>query len=368
MANQSKASIKHFHFEGRMREIEKSLVDYHLDIARASQKSNKAALLLAYLSIHGQLTQRQLKQLTKFSISTVSTQLAILVESGYVQREMIKGTHEYFYSSVYFAPVETNQAFDEVLGSLNPEIRFLNELIAELNLIGNAALKGYRLLSARLNETLRVFEFYEAMLKVLEDPQQSLDIEAYKVPSKKLTRQDLLSSEEDFSPAMKKIEDKLLTYFLHQSSYAILKRYHLMIYVYFITRKVLTQDLIKRLTGISRGKISQSLKFLIKREFIEEIDRDLLLELLPERTTRKLYYAMPSYQRSFLVTGRNSLADLLKWKSKFLELKEELECDKSILKGLRGYNQIVKAVESYLRVMPMYQLAFDFFSDLISQL
>ena len=53
-------------FKGRILEFEKVLVEYHLKIADFNSESKKVALLRAYLSIHGELTQGQLKELTKF--------------------------------------------------------------------------------------------------------------------------------------------------------------------------------------------------------------------------------------------------------------------------------------------------------------
>ena len=110
-----------FVFQGRMLEFEKILVNYHLSIANFSSESTKVALIRAYLSIHGELTQRQLKDLTKFSISTISTNLANLVDVGYIKRKMKTGTHEYIYSP---APA-SRDSVDQALGSVKPEINFL---------------------------------------------------------------------------------------------------------------------------------------------------------------------------------------------------------------------------------------------------
>lgn len=346
-------------FEGRIREIEEELVEYRKERAEYGGTSTKVALIMTYLSIHGQLTQQQLKELTKFSISTISTQLANLVNIGYIKKEMVKGTHEYVYSSNF----PSDDSVDEALGNLSPEIKFLKEKITELNSNANENFKGFKLLHFRLMEVLQTFEFYQEFIQNLQDPKRKLEKTILNFPSPKLTLNDLKNGSEVFDPEVKKIEDDILDFFLHQSAYSILKRYNLIIFVYFLTRKVFTQDQIKQLTGLSRGKISEALNFLIKKGFIEKIENEAIKALIPDRKTRKNYYSLLSIQKSFMVTGVNAFSEIFKWEPKFRELKSELESKKDELHSLNGYDKVLESLIYNLYLMSIYRKAYDFFSN-----
>ncbi|MCP4762416.1 MAG: MarR family transcriptional regulator, partial [archaeon] len=245
-------------FEGRILEFERVLLDYYIGIADRNQQSKKVAVISAYLSIHGQLTQGQLKKLTKFSISTISTNLMNLINLGHIKRKMKPGTHEY----IYFPTPTSADYIDQALGSLKPEINFFKMKINELEEMLDFNKKGYTLLLSRLKETLRTFQVYHEILDVIQNPNLSFNVEGKKEPET-LEIQDLQFLEDEFDDDLKKIEVDILDFFMHQSAYSILKNFSLILFVYFITRKVLTQEKLRKLTGLSLGKVSQVLNTLL---------------------------------------------------------------------------------------------------------
>ena len=85
MSNFKSIKKKSHVFEGRILEFEKELIEYYLHNALSTPESKKVVLIRSYLSIHGQLTQRQLKELTKFSITTISTNLMNLITAGFIK-------------------------------------------------------------------------------------------------------------------------------------------------------------------------------------------------------------------------------------------------------------------------------------------
>ena len=346
-------------FKGRILEFEKVLVEYHLKIADLNSESKKVALLGAYLSIHGELTQRQLKELTKFSISTISTNLMNLINAKYIKRKMKPGTHEYVY---FLAPVSQN-AIDQVLGSLKLEINFLKMKISELEEIHDSNKKGYTLLLSRLKETVRTFQLYHKIIDVIQNPDLTFDFE--KLRESEIILEDLQFLEEYFDPELKKIEEDILDFFIHQSTYSILKRFNLIILVLFITRKVLTQEKLRKLTGLSLGKVSQVLKKLLDMKYIEKVEKKELQKILPREKTLKIHYVVVTVQKSFMMSGINSLLELLKWEEKFKAIYFELEGEKQKFKNLNGYEEISKIINNHLKVIPLYKRAYDFFSKIV---
>jgi len=283
-----------------------------------------------------------------------------LVNIGYIKRKMKPGTHEF----IYFPSPLPQDSIDQALGSLTPEIKFLQLKISELKKIADSNKKGYTLLLTRLEETLQTFELYQKIIEVIQNPNLTIDINS-KVESNKVSLEDLQFIEEDFAPELKEIENDILDFFIHQSKYLILKRFELISYVYFITRKVLTQEKLRKLTGLSLGKVSQVVKNLLATKFIEKIGKMELQRLLPKEKTFKIHYTMETIQKSFMKSGMDSLLKLLKWEEEFSKIHSELVKDKQKLKKLNGYEKILKKTNDLLRVIPIYKQAYDFFSKFV---
>ena len=106
---------------------------------------------------------------------------------------------------------------------------------------------------------------------------------------------------EEFDPKIKEVENNIIDFFKYQSAYSTLKDYMLIIFVYFITRKILTQSKIKDLTGLSVGKISGVVNNLIKKGHIIYINKAEFRELIPKKLERQKLYGMVSIKNLFLL-------------------------------------------------------------------
>jgi len=65
-----------------LKEIEQQIVDFFLEIGRQYNKNLKLVTIQAYFYIYQALTQKQLKKLTSFSSSTISTTLQLFIKSN----------------------------------------------------------------------------------------------------------------------------------------------------------------------------------------------------------------------------------------------------------------------------------------------
>jgi len=117
-----------FRFDGRIRDFERTILDYQFEIFGYSSLSDTMGVILAYLSLYGELTQGQLKKLTNFSKSTISTSLSTLINIGYVRKEKIRHSREY----KYYKKRRSQESIDFALGTMENEIAFFNEKIVEL--------------------------------------------------------------------------------------------------------------------------------------------------------------------------------------------------------------------------------------------
>jgi len=224
--------------------------------------------------IHNSLTQDQVRELTGFSKGSVSTNLNALEEYGFLKKKLIKGTRKYLYSRV-----EDFSQLSVDTGAFKKEInekakKFFRSKIKELNEFKDK--KGYKILSERLSDIMKFLEIHKKLID------------------------------------------------------------HIMNSRYFLTRKHLTQEMIKNLTGLSRGTISQELNRLVKEGIIHKSDVS---------STGEITYTLDSVEFAFVHAFYNAQKDIVEFGKKLTDLKEEIQENKENLENLNGFkeiNQIVK--------------------------
>ncbi len=345
----------------KLQDYEAKIIEYYVERANFSGQSNTLATIIGFLSIYGSLTQNQLKFLTGFSKSTISTGLANLINVNYVKKEKLTGKREYEYI-LYF---DSQDSIDDALGSVKLEIDFFTLKIKELEKRYTKKNKGYDLLLERMREALEVFELYQETLKYIKIPDLKSKIENKSSNEKFLTVKDLQYILENLDPEIKRIENTIVDFFKFESAYSTLKEFVLIVFVYFILRKVLTQNKIRELTGLSVGKISQVVNHLITKGHIIQINKEEYKDLIPDQLERQNIYAMISIKNSFFQSGINSLREMIKWDKKFSAIEEELDINRDKLEKLYGYDLIKSKVSDFVEVMQIYKKALDIFSKLL---
>ncbi len=150
----SRDSSKEHIFEGKLKEYEQVLVDFLVESGRAKSADFKLQKILAYLSIHKRLTQKQFRDLTSYSIGTISKKLRFFIDSGVIEKKRIEKSNEYFYQidNLVYARVG-NLSHTEF-----PRIKeYISMKLAELEI--HKGKPGHELLTLRLNEMLQSFDF-----------------------------------------------------------------------------------------------------------------------------------------------------------------------------------------------------------------
>ena len=158
------SSGKNHIFEGRIKEFEQVLVDFILDSGKAKSADLKIQLILAYLAIHKELTQKQLKDLTNFSISTISKKLRNLTDLGIIEKRKIQYRNENLY---FLKPEIYQRVADSSWDEFEKIAQFLNEKLDELKKFKNQ--RGYDLLSERIQELLKTFQLIEKIWDSLKE-------------------------------------------------------------------------------------------------------------------------------------------------------------------------------------------------------
>lgn len=150
--------------------------------------------------------------------------------------------------------------------------------------------------------------------------------------------------------ASSKFEDDFIHLLTNSSLFFGRNPNDLMILTYFFTRQNLTQDKLKKLTKLSSGKISQELNELLRNDVI--------------KITKKLKngqrtYTMENPGEAFFPYLTQLIIVFNKWEKEFMKIKQEMIEKQNELINLKGYNEILEIINSYLCYVPLTSKLLD---------
>ncbi|TFG21817.1 MAG: MarR family transcriptional regulator [Promethearchaeota archaeon] len=341
MSMSNRRTFRNTHiFEGKIREYELQLINFALAIGERRGQSPIITNLLTYLLIHEQLTQKQLKQLTGFSIGSISTHLTAMMSMGFIDKRFIPGTH----TNTYFLKIDLGPNLSNLkkmsLSYLNQAREFLKSKREDLNKIIDKKKEGLETILNRFNEIEVVLQIYAKLVEMLINVDDIKDFD-YDL---KYHKDPYYTTE--FDPEIKIIEDDLVEFFTYTPMFFGKQELFSEVFAYFITRKKLSQKNLRKLTGLSAGKISQEINNLLELGIIRIVEKSEKGELI---------YQMDSVSLSFLKISYNILSEYIVWKNKLGKIHSELESNKEQLKKLNGFNEIYHSVNLFLKITPIYE-------------
>ncbi len=145
-----------------------------------------------------------------------------------------------------------------------------------------------------------------------------------------------------FDPDVQKIEDTIIEYLMNTSLATSRDEFTAKILFYFLTRRDLTQRMLKELTGFSGGKISQVVNDLVKIG---------LVDITKRSSSGEITYSMESIQSENFRRGNNLIRTSISWEDKLKAIKRELKRDKDELQGLIGYDKIKAIINQELALI-----------------
>ncbi|MFW9999538.1 MAG: MarR family transcriptional regulator [Candidatus Hodarchaeota archaeon] len=350
MTVEEESEIESHLFNDKLRKYEDKLVEFLLDIAQSKRVNPKISTISSYLLIHGKLTQKELKELTKFSIGSISTFLSVMIGTGVFQKERIPRTHTFTYSFTGQLEDLTTKGIEIALSSFSPLDVYLIKKKDELKKFIEQSKKGALHLFNRIDELLETFEIYKFLFPLLT--KSSTDESLKDISSKSFK---LISREEEvkkisFDPEIYQVEDDILNQLIASPMFSSRDPMFIRILGYFITRKYLTQKRLKRITGLSAGKISEEVNLLLEDGLIEKSD------ISPKG---KITYGAESVGKLLLKFSRAVIIRMAKWDEELKKIRKELEDNRSNLERLNGYARIYKIYEFLLEMISKYKIFID---------
>jgi len=247
----------------KFRDIEQTIVKFYEEIGHLSNLNSKSTTIFAYFQVYGSLTQDELRILTKFSKSTISTTLQAFLSTDIVNREIIPGSRGYRYHvksekvsfvySVFTDILADLEKFDSVLVSLTGELR---ERLPKYP-------DQVKFLTFRFNSFRN---YIEAQRRAIIGQSGHLFLNEY-IPSLDPTRQDEVPIIH-FSAEIEKIEAKFIDTLIRESIITENHPIKNQIYGYFYCRGSLNQQTLEKLTHFSLSTISRILTAGIREKYL----------------------------------------------------------------------------------------------------
>lgn len=344
-------------FHDKLRKYEKKIVDFLLDIGKIKRVNPKISEIASYLFIHENLTQKELKELTEFSMGSISTFLSVMTGTGTFQKQLIPGTHTFIYSFSGKLEELSTRGIEIALSSFSSLESYLNNKKEELKELIEQSKEGAEHLSQRIDELLDCFEIYK---KIFPKMLQTSSEETQKQSSRKSFNQTKSEQKDvreiQFDPEVYLIEDEILNQFAASPMFFSRNPLFIRILGYFITRKYLTQKTLKEITGLSTGKISEEVNALLENGLIGK---------KKVSSKGKITYSADSAGTTLLKFTKSVIERMAEWEKDLESMKLELESNKSELENLEGYAQIYKMNEYFLNMISNYKKCIDMIDILL---
>ena len=154
-------------YQGKIRYYEKRLIELIIEITESKERSPTIYEIIGYILIHGSLTQKQLKDLTGFSLGKISTHLNAMVNAGGLEKKLIKGTHAHAYSfGGEISQVLSRTSFLKL--DTNVQIlKFVEKKISELEKEELKNRRGRKLLLKRMYEMKDFVSLHRKLLEAI---------------------------------------------------------------------------------------------------------------------------------------------------------------------------------------------------------
>ncbi len=235
---------------GNLKKLEQKVIDFYLEFGRKSSLNLKLIEIYAYFRIYDTLTQKQLKQLTGFSASTISAALQSFLQSGMLTRDFLPNTHTNIYTLLKMEYIYAYSANSNFYRKLEQSDLFIHDLQERSKDLLNKYPSLIKIFHKRLNGFRNYIEVQRRVFTGKSKNQFfSEDVS------------ELISTDEytHYPSELRKYEDEFVNYFVRNEMFIVNDPIINKILSYLTTRARINQEILLNLTGFSRSSISRNL-------------------------------------------------------------------------------------------------------------
>lgn len=158
--------------EQKLREIESELVQIITSMGYLKGRSNKIAEIAAYITIRKEVTQRLIRELTGYSLGSVSSTLQFLEKIGLVKKQKDPKSREYLYVYDQSYTEPQSRSLENVFEYFDQLERFLAGIEERLNQPGFKEKRGYYSIKSFVENMKALFEGVREALSAFVEKQK----------------------------------------------------------------------------------------------------------------------------------------------------------------------------------------------------
>ena len=155
--------MNNYRFDDKLEKYNTFLLNFFEDVSGSKRTNPKVTILTYNLLMHGPVTQPHLKELTGFSVGTISNYLSLLQKYGYLKKSETQPIYYSFNGSL-------KDLFERGMGifeiSAQAATQFLPLKLKEMEALAQEGNEGAVHLIKRLSEIITVFEIYSEFLPI----------------------------------------------------------------------------------------------------------------------------------------------------------------------------------------------------------
>jgi DNA-binding transcriptional regulator GbsR (MarR family) len=165
--------------EQKLKEIENKLVDIITQLSFLKGRQPKTSKIIGLIYLHRKTTQKQLRELTGYSLGTISTNLQSLEKIGIIRKTQDPQTREYNYELEGTIAQPGSRSVTNIFEYFSQQKNFIKQIKTKLAQPHLSNKKGYKSVNDFINKMGNVFPAIEhstqKILTQLSDKDRSMN-------------------------------------------------------------------------------------------------------------------------------------------------------------------------------------------------
>lgn len=243
------------------KKIEREIVTFYKTVGGMVSLNSRATEIFAYLKIYDTLTQEQLKQLTGFSLGTISTTLQSFLQIDIISRQIIPGTHKYLYRIKHERVNFVYTSNTQIIENLEKLDVYIMEKQRELEEFRSKYPVEIEFLHRRLNSLRNYFEVQRRQINKEKKHSFFQEEVSGLIPKNEMIVYPFDTQE---------VEENIMNILGYYKEDPVKNR----ILSVFFTRRTIDQQTLMDISGFSRSTVSRMLKRFLSRKYIQALPRE----------------------------------------------------------------------------------------------
>ncbi|PVX26159.1 MAG: hypothetical protein CW691_02230 [Candidatus Bathyarchaeum sp.] len=153
--------------EQKLREIENKIADTITSLSTLKGRTKKHARITALLYIYKKTTQKQLREITGYSLGTISNNLQSLEKLGIIRKTTDPQTREYIYELEGSISQPGSRSLTNIYEYFAQQKQFLKKIKTKLDKPDMSNKKGYKSITEFVNQMEMMFPAIENSMQTI---------------------------------------------------------------------------------------------------------------------------------------------------------------------------------------------------------